>query len=195
MDLHCVEYPEVCFEGYSDKLGMIDQWLSARDHKLRPVPCSPNLEGLHWHMRFHVQPFFGESRPPEIWNTTWVPEKDESRVVLNVDTYMYAAIKDDSQYTTLCGETLRTYKISRNSRAIYTSPSSEDLEIHAITYLPYDAIRAYDVLTSVRANSDFLNVDSRQVRKSLRGVGRESHTPYLRRSARLKEAEQLCNFA
>lgn len=192
MDLHCVEYPEVCFEGYSDKLGMIDQWLSARDHKLRHVPCSPNLEGLHWHMRFHVQPFFGESRPPEIWNTTWVPEKDESRVVLNVDTYMYAAIKDDSLHTTLSGETLRTYKISRISKAINMSSSSEFLEIHAITYLPYDAIRANEVLTFVRAGSDLHNMDSGKWRKSLGGV--ESHTPHLRRSARLKEAEKMCNF-
>ncbi|OAQ69268.1 hypothetical protein VFPPC_11623 [Pochonia chlamydosporia 170] len=187
VEFKCVEHPQNSFEGYSDQSGMIDEWFSSLNRELQSVPCTPG-EDLHWQMRFHLQPFFGETYFPEIWNTLWVPKEEDSHVVIKIDKNMYAVIRDDI----LHGATLRTETVSihgpRSPRAIHNLPGSGDVEIRVTTPLPYDRISGFNEPVCVSAGPDVIDAApwlEEEPKKRKRGVPRPEQ---LRRSARLAQS-------
>jgi hypothetical protein len=138
VELKCVGHPQTCFEAYSDKLGMIDNWFNPIIRKVQPVPCTPSMQDSQWQMRFHLQPFFGDTFFPEIWNTILVPKGDDCHIVLEVDRNMYAVIRDGN----LHGQPLRTHTVPvhglNGPKAIHNPSGSGDVEIRVITLLPYE---------------------------------------------------------
>ncbi|KAH0593443.1 hypothetical protein MHUMG1_08900 [Metarhizium humberi] len=139
VELKCMDFPEQHFSGLSDNSGMIDEWISVRDQKAQCVQGTPNMDGSHLNMRFHVQPLFGEMFPGT-WNTIWVPQQENSHVVFHVYGDMYAIIKNGPSHVETPRNGSRNLTFSFGSCGLKDNNSSglHPLVLNFGTSGPYD---------------------------------------------------------
>lgn len=148
VDLSCLNNPQQQFEGYTNKLGMIDEWYDPDDDKMRAVTLSPNIEGLRFHMRFHMKTFVGKRYFSANWHATWVPQKDNSHVVFRVET-----LGDDTSHS---HPSRQPNTISQIPSVIQDPSDSEDLELRVFHHMPWGRLFAGGEQSSVDAGPNAL---------------------------------------
>ncbi|OAQ69263.1 hypothetical protein VFPPC_11630 [Pochonia chlamydosporia 170] len=175
VELKCEQYPEQHFSGISDKSGMIDEWMSISDQKVRRIRYTPNMQGSHLQMRTHAQPVFGEM-PLKTWNRIRLPQRGYAHILFLVHRDMYATIKDGASLVETPGTGLSDLTfIFASSESKNNLPGPQTQGFNFGTLIPYDRAHgleesgtAADVSHEARWQAQRVALQPKQLRRSAR---------------------------